>query len=149
MIAGLPAAGLAAGLHPRNEARERGSAAIWVIAASSLVLAAAYFGVARTTAVLARHRVEAAADLAALAAASRIGVAEDSCAQAGRIASANDATLRSCSLRLRDDARSGSVRVVVTASATLPLVGSRSLTASADAARLPAGGSGAWRRPAA
>lgn len=45
----------------------------------------------------ARHRAAAAADLAALAAANRLALGSaDPCADAGRIAQANGATLRDC-----------------------------------------------------
>jgi len=56
---------------------ERGSATIWVLACCALVMLVGFLGVARTQAVLARHRAGAAADLAALAGAGRIGVGGD------------------------------------------------------------------------
>lgn len=54
-------------------------------------------GVYVGAAVLARHRAQAAADLAALAAAARIPAgAETACAQARRIAASMRAALRGC-----------------------------------------------------
>jgi secretion/DNA translocation related TadE-like protein len=88
--------------------------------------------------VLARHRVEAAADLAALAAAGQIGVASDPCRAAARIAAANGAGLRACAATLADDGRSGSVTVTVGQSVRLPLLGVRDVIARARAIRDPA-----------
>ena len=50
---------------------------------------------ALASAIVARHRAEAAADLAALAAASRLSVS-DGCAQANRVALANAGRLQQC-----------------------------------------------------
>ena len=122
--------------------RERGSATVWVLAACVLVGLAGSIAVLRTEAVLARHRAESAADLAALAAAGRIGIAADSCMCAGRIATADGAVLDQCRTDLAPDGRSGRVTVRVRASVRLPVVGSRTITASARAGRLIAGGSG-------
>jgi secretion/DNA translocation related TadE-like protein len=64
-----------------------------------LALLAVSAGMARGVAVVARHQVEAAADLAALAAASRAAAGfGDGCAVAGRIAAANGARLAACRL---------------------------------------------------
>jgi secretion/DNA translocation related TadE-like protein len=103
-----------------------------------LLIAVAGAGVLRTAAVLARHRVEAAADLAALAAAGQIGVASDPCGAAGRIAAANGATLRRCVTTLAGDGRSGSVTVTVGQSVRLPLLGPHDVSARARAVRDPA-----------
>lgn len=136
---------------------ERGSASIWVLACCVLLVAVGAAGVTRTEAVLARHRAEAAADLAALAAAGRIGVVdagaaghgpagpggvpgdEAVCAAARAIAVANQAEVSACTTNLGADGRSGTVLVRVSASVRLPLVGGRTVGASARAARLPAG----------
>jgi secretion/DNA translocation related TadE-like protein len=119
--------------------RERGSATIWVLAACVLVLLAGSAAMLRTEAVLARHRAETAADLAALAAAGRIGVGADYCAAARQIASADGAELGRCRIALDADGRSGTVTVRVRANVHLPVVGARTVTASARAGRLKAG----------
>jgi secretion/DNA translocation related TadE-like protein len=67
------------------------------VALAGLVLLACCAGAARGIAVVARHRAETAADLAALAAASRVaGGHADWCAVAERIAAANGARLSGC-----------------------------------------------------
>jgi secretion/DNA translocation related TadE-like protein len=114
---------------------ERGSATIWVLAACALVVLAGSIAMARTEAVLARHRAEAAADLAALAAAGRIGIGTDYCAAARRIASADGAELDRCVTALAAGGRSGTVTVRVRANVHLPVIGARAVTASAIAER--------------
>ena len=101
------------------------------------MLAVAAVVVVRSLAVLARHRAEAAADLAALAAAGRIGTGGDPCAAARQVAAADRATLRTCTLTLDPDGRSGTVRVVVAMRVDLPIAGAGTATARARAARLP------------
>lgn len=118
--------------------RDRGAAAVWVLACAAVMVAVAAVVVVRTLAVLGRHRAEAAADLAALAAAARIGIGGDPCAAAGRIAHENAASVRRCTVRLDPGGRSGDVVVRVAARVDLPLVGAAAVTASARAARLPA-----------
>jgi secretion/DNA translocation related TadE-like protein len=107
-----------------------------VIAAGLLVLFVAYAGGVRVASVLARHRTEAAADLAALAAAGQIGVGDQPCAAARAIAAANHVALAACAVALAVDGRSGTVRVQVRGSAHLPIVGRREVVAAARAARL-------------
>lgn len=124
-----------------SRVRDRGSAAVWVLACCALLVVVATVGVVRALAVLARHRAEASADLAALAAAGRIGVSDDACGAAARDAARNGARLTSCRLTLAADGRSGTVTVRVSYVARLPLAGTRAVTASARAARLPADGS--------
>jgi secretion/DNA translocation related TadE-like protein len=83
----------------RIPADERGSATVWVLALAALlgVLGAAVVLVG--TAVVARHRASAAADLAALAAAGRAVVGDaGACAAAAWIARADGATLESCAV---------------------------------------------------
>jgi len=130
-------AGTTAARDPQR-GQDRGSASIWVLAGALLLFAVAAAGTLRGLAVLARHRAESAADLAALAAAGRIGVADDACARAADIAARNDARVTSCRVRLAADGRSGAVRVVVAAPVALPGIGSRQVTASARAGREPA-----------
>ena len=116
---------------------DRGAASVWVLACCALLLVVAGVATIRSLAVLARHRVESAADLAALAAAGRIGVGADECAAAGVIARANGARVSSCRVTLDAGKRSGSVVVRVRSDVGLPVVGTRSVTASARAGRLP------------
>jgi len=122
----------------RFERTDRGSASIWVLAACALVLLAAGVVQVRASAVFARHRVEAAADLAALAAAQRIGTSSsgaEPCRAADQVARANAAHLVRCVTVLVASGRSGRVDVRVVASVRLPVVGSREVGASARAER--------------
>jgi secretion/DNA translocation related TadE-like protein len=121
---------------------DRGSATIWVLAACVLIALAGTVAVLRTEAVLARHRAESAADLAALAAAGRIGVGADYCAAARAIASADGAVLGRCVPALDAGGRSGTVIVRVRASVRLPVVGTRTVSATARAGRLRTGAVG-------
>ncbi|SDJ51468.1 helicase/secretion neighborhood TadE-like protein [Frankineae bacterium MT45] len=133
--------GDAAGAGQSEYGSDSGSAVVWVIAFSALLLLVAVGVGVRTTAVLARHRAESAADLAALAAATRIGVSTDECATARTIGAANGAQVSACQLNLAPDGRSGSVRVEVQLRVVLGLgVGPQLVTASARAARLAASG---------
>lgn len=114
---------------------ERGSASIWVLAVASLLLVVAGMVTVRGLAVLGRHRAESAADLAALAAAGRIGFTDAPCAVAGPIAAANGAAVRSCAAAVSPDGRSGAVLVRVVLLLHLPGVGTREVVASARAGR--------------
>lgn len=116
--------------------RDRGSATVWVLGCCALVVSVGSAAVLRTEAVLARHRVESAADLAALAAAGRIGIGANSCAAARRIAAADGATVELCAPNVDEDGRSGTVTIRVSATVHLPVVGARTVTATARAARL-------------
>jgi secretion/DNA translocation related TadE-like protein len=122
--------------HP-SRATDRGSASVWVLACCALLLVIAYAEVLRGAAVLARHRAESTADLAALAAAGRIGVGAAPCTAAERIAAANSATLADCYAILAADGRTGTVFVRVQLNARLAVVGSVQVTATARAGRLP------------
>ena len=124
--------------------RDRGSASIWVLACCGLVAVIAYASVLRTSAVLARHRVETAADLAALAAAGRIGVGTDVCGAAADIAAMNGARVIECVPTLAADGRSGEVSVRLAMVVRLAVVGTRTVVASARAGRLATAAS---RRP--
>ena len=117
--------------------RDRGSASIWVLACCALLMVIGGVITVRGLAVLARHRAESGADLAALAAAGRIGVASDECLAAARIARINGAALRECAVRVTPDGRSGQVTVSVAVRVRLPIVGARQVVASARAAREP------------
>jgi secretion/DNA translocation related TadE-like protein len=117
---------------------ERGSASIWVVCCCALLLVVALVSVLRTTAVLARHRAEAVADLAALAAAGQIGVTVGICPAAARVAAASGATVQSCVPALDPGGRSGTVSVRVRLRVQLPMVGVREVVARARAGRLTA-----------
>jgi secretion/DNA translocation related TadE-like protein len=126
-----------------------GSASVWVLACSALVLLIGVATSMRTSAVLARHRAESAADFAALAAAGRIGLGGDGCAAAAALAAANGATLVSCRAELGPDGRTGTVDVSVSLAVRLPVLGAERVIVTARAGRLaadsviaPAGG--AW-----
>lgn len=80
------------------------------------VFAILLVGLQLAGAVIARHRVETAADLAALAGATRV-LAGDACERAGAIAAANGAQVTSCTLDGLD------VQVVVTAPVSLGTFG--------------------------
>ena len=131
--------------HPRGlsqvDLRDRGSATIWVLACSTLVLLLALIVAIRAAAALTRHKAESAADLAALAGASRIGYVGDAagiCGAAEAIVAANGGQLVACSASLQPDGMAGTVSVRAAVSARLPVVGDVQVTASARAARLPA-----------
>ena len=92
---------------------DRGSGALWVLAISLIVVLSAALGAVRGIAALARHRAEAAADLAALAGAVHaVSGVDDACGVAGSIAARNSASLSRCSV-------DGSI-VTVTVSCSLP-----------------------------
>lgn len=101
------------------------------------MLAVGYAVVLRDAAVLARHRAESAADLAALAGAGQIGTGGAVCLAARRIAADNGARLVACASELAADGRSGTVHVRVESSVRLPVVGSKLVTATARAGRDP------------
>jgi secretion/DNA translocation related TadE-like protein len=119
----------------RRVGRDRGSASIWVVSGCALLMALAFAGMVRTEAVLARHRAESAADLAALAAAGRIGIGPGICSAAVRIAAANGAVVRHCAPALDPGERSGTVTVRLSLRVRLPVVGTREVVASARAGR--------------
>jgi secretion/DNA translocation related TadE-like protein len=120
----------------RRLADDQGAAAVWVLGCGAVLFVLALVIVIRSVAVLERHRVESAADFAALAGAARIGVSGDPCAAARRLAERNRATLQRCSVSLDAGGRSGTVVVRVLVHVTLPVVGARDVTASARAGRL-------------
>lgn len=120
----------------RKPDREAGSASIWVLSCAALLLLVASVAVLRAAAIVARHRAESAADLAALAAAGRIGITDAMCPAAAAVAVRNGATLVSCTTALAPDGRSGTVTARVALRVSLPLVGSREVIASARAGRL-------------
>lgn len=121
-----------------TRACQRGSATLWVIGAIALLLVVTEVAVVRTAAVVARHRAESAADLAALAAAQHIGIDDGQCAAAALVATANGARLRDCAVHLDAGGRSGTVLARVVLHIRLPVAGARDVVASARAGRLAA-----------
>jgi secretion/DNA translocation related TadE-like protein len=90
-------------------AGDRGSGSIWVLALGLVVVLAGLVGMYRGSAVVGRHRAEAAADFAALAAAAKVlEGGQVACASAGTVAAANGARLVSCAV-------DGSIATVTTA----------------------------------
>jgi len=82
---------------------DQGSATIWVLAAMSVVLLAGFAGIALGAAVLARHRAENAADLAAVAGATALVSGSGApCAAAAALVHANGGQLVSCSVLIDD-----------------------------------------------
>lgn len=78
---------------------ERGSATLVAVAMMAVLLAITLGGSVFSSAVIARHRAQAAADLAALAAAGRVGSGPQSaCMWASSVATANRARLTACTL---------------------------------------------------
>jgi secretion/DNA translocation related TadE-like protein len=121
--------------------RQRGSATIWVLATCVLLLLLGAIATLRAAAVLARHRAEAAADVAALAAAGQLGTGREPCAMAEWVARRNGATLDSCRVRADPAERGGVVDVVVSRAVRLPGIGVATVRASARAGRAVGGGS--------
>lgn len=81
----------------RRRGTERGAGTVLVLSVVMVTLVVAQAVAVLAAGQMARHRAAAAADLAALAAAQRLAFgALDPCADAGRIARANGATLRDC-----------------------------------------------------
>jgi secretion/DNA translocation related TadE-like protein len=114
---------------------DRGSATIWVLATCVLLLVLGGVATVRAAAVLARHRAEATADVAALAAAGQLGTGRAPCAAAGWVARRNSARLESCRVRADPAERGGVVDVVVSLAVRLPGIGVTSVRASARAGR--------------
>src|SRR4051794_16510323 len=82
-----------------DDTGERGSATVWTVALAGLLAALGAVVVLVGSAVVARHRAGAAADLAALAAAgSAVQGDPGACSVAEQVAAANGATVDSCSV---------------------------------------------------
>jgi secretion/DNA translocation related TadE-like protein len=77
--------------------RDRGSVTIWAVALAGLIWLGASAAALYGSAVVGRHRVETAADLAALATAAHvIDGTKDACSAGARVAVVNGATMRGC-----------------------------------------------------
>lgn len=80
--------------------RDRGAATLWAVGAIAAALAVVTVVITVGVATVARHRAAAAADLAALAGATRAQAGQvAACAAAGWVVDNMGATLRSCQLR--------------------------------------------------
>lgn len=88
-------------MRPRGpgESCDAGIATVWAAAGIAVVMTAVLLGLQLGTAVAARHRAEAAADLAALAAAGHsVHGAEAACRRADEIAAAMGGEITACEL---------------------------------------------------
>jgi secretion/DNA translocation related TadE-like protein len=84
-------------------ARDRGSAAVWVLSGLAIVLVATSLAVAVGVVTVARHRAATAADAAALAAATHaLDGRPAACGEATTLAHANGAQIVACELRGAD-----------------------------------------------
>jgi secretion/DNA translocation related TadE-like protein len=100
---------------------DRGSATIWAVSAVAVLLAVTMLVLQLAAAVSTRHRAEAAADLAALAAAAHAVQGPDSaCALASTVTEGMDAELVRCEL----DGWDAVVEVTVAGPASLSGLGS-------------------------
>jgi secretion/DNA translocation related TadE-like protein len=82
-----------------QDGRDRGAATVWLLATGLLLVAMGVAGAAVGTATVARHRAETAADLGALAGATRaVEGAQSACDRAAEIVTANGGRLTSCNL---------------------------------------------------
>lgn len=115
---------------------DRGAATVWVLAAVGLVVLVTLGMVSSAEAVVTRHRTQRAADLVALAAAATIGNGSGVCDAAERSAGLNGVRLASCVPTLAPGGRSGSVRIAVSRTVRLPVVGLTTSTARARAGRM-------------
>jgi secretion/DNA translocation related TadE-like protein len=114
---------------------ERGSATVWVLALSGVVAVVGVAAVLVGVAVGVRHRAAAAADFAALAAASQAvqGLA-GGCSRAAEIAAANGAELTNCTI-----GPEGVAQVAVSVPVELGRLGRHAATARARAGPAPPG----------
>jgi secretion/DNA translocation related TadE-like protein len=119
-----------------SRARDDGSGTVLVLGCVPVLVLVLLAVLLRGAAVTGRHAAETAADLAALAAAGRIGTAAAPCPAARRWAAANGARLVGCTTTLAPDGRSGTVRVTIMRPVRLPVLGLRQVSAQARAARL-------------
>jgi secretion/DNA translocation related TadE-like protein len=116
---------------------ERGSATIWVVSVAGVLAMVALAVGLRAAAVLARHRLEAGADAAALAAASQIGLSGQLCEAAAVSARSGGFVLVRCLPVLALDRRSGSVSVEISARVSVGALSTATVTAWARAGRDP------------
>ncbi len=120
-----------------SPATDVGSASVWVLTCSLLLLTVGLTIALQTSALLARHRAQTAADLAALAGAGQIGVTGAICDAARHVAAVNATELLRCSARLDPGGRSGEVEVQVRLRVRIGPLGELTSTATARAGRDP------------
>jgi secretion/DNA translocation related TadE-like protein len=97
-----------------RDLRDRGSATLLAVAMVALILAACGGAVVVGTAVIARHRAQSAADLAALAAAGRLAAGQaTACGWAASLANSMHASVAGCVVQDLD--------VIVTVDVPVPL----------------------------
>ncbi|TKK89848.1 hypothetical protein FDA94_08160 [Herbidospora galbida] len=108
--------------------RDRGSATVWVVAATALAWGLAYVFVQVGMARVAVHTARSAADLGALAAAElAIAAPGEACERAAAVVAANAARLASCEIE------AGVTEVTATVALRFPGLTSREASASARA----------------
>ncbi|MFI7228572.1 Rv3654c family TadE-like protein [Nonomuraea angiospora] len=108
--------------------KEKGSATLWGVALMGLLMAVATAFATLGSVRVARHRVHSAADLSALAAAKlAIMNPETACARAAALAGQNGVKLTQC--KITDEIAD----VWTSLSISLPILGSRTLTARSRA----------------
>lgn len=113
----------------RRQSNDRGSGTIWTLALIGLIWSVAAMAMTVGAVRVARHRAYAAADLAALAAASHaVDGPRSACRLAARIARGSGGRLRRCVLR----GRVSEVKVV-SESHSLPVISHLAATAEARA----------------
>jgi secretion/DNA translocation related TadE-like protein len=113
---------------------DRGVATVWVAGAIAVLVSVTVFGLRLGEAMVARHQVESAADLAALAGAATVVAGEQyACSQARRVTDRMRVQLASCQLRDWD--------VLVQATAHPPNWPASLVVATAQARAGPAGAS--------
>jgi secretion/DNA translocation related TadE-like protein len=92
-----------ASLRSNPDRRDRGSATLLAVAMLAVILAAVGAVVVVGSAVIARHRAQAAADLAALAAAGRLAAGQNAaCGWAVSVADQMDARVTACTVESLD-----------------------------------------------
>lgn len=85
-----------AGRSPPRRRAQRGYATVWATAWVAVLLALGFAVMLMTAAVARQHRLDGAADLAALSAAAAVQRGGDGCLVARQIAAANGVTLSLC-----------------------------------------------------
>ncbi|WP_433557626.1 Rv3654c family TadE-like protein [Pseudonocardia xinjiangensis] len=125
---------------PTHRPRDDGIATVWAAAAAAVIVAALLLGLHLGAAVAARHRAEAAADLAALAAAGHaVHGAEAACRRAEVIAERMGAAVARCLLSEWDALVEVHVAVPLALPGTADAVGrARAGPAEPDPAGTPA-----------
>ena len=94
---------------------EGGSASVWMLVWLIVIAFVAHVGLVVAALVARQHQVDAAADLAALSAATRLQRGGEPCPVAQTVAAAHDVAVQACHVQAED------VRVDVVARARLPL----------------------------